>query len=273
MTIELIVLGSGQDGGVPQFGTTHSAADDRTASSVAILADDDVLLFDPSADLRRQWLDLRTLRPATGGLPRAVFVTHAHMGHYAGLLQFGKEAASTTSLPLVAPSSVIAFLASNEPWASLLADAHLVGHAIEGGPWIHAGVEVHGIPVPHRGEHSDTVGYSLRLDGRPWVLYLPDIDSWDRWSEAEATIEAHDVSLLDATFGSADELPDRDMRDIPHPLVTETIDRFGHLTTRRRLILTHINHTNPVGRAGSDLARAALDAGFEVATDGLVITS
>ena len=272
MTIELIVLGSGQDGGVPQFGSTRAEADDRTASSLAILADGDVLLIDPSPDLRHQWLDLRRLRSSVGGLPDAVFVTHAHMGHYAGLLHFGKEVAGAPAIPLIAPPSVIGFLEANQPWASLLTDGHLLPTAIEDSPWRRGRISLRGIPVPHRAEHSEAVGYSIRIDDRPWALYVPDIDSWEGWDRAEATIRDHEVNLLDATFGSPDELGDRDMDGIRHPLVPDTIRRYGHLAEERRLILTHINHSNSVGRRDSDLAAHAIGAGFEIAHDGLVIT-
>ena len=62
-------------------------------------------------------------------------------------------------------------------------------------------------------------------------------------------------------------MPGRNLSDIPHPLVGDTIERFGHLAADRRMILTHINHSNPIGRPDSHQAHAVEAAGFEVATD------
>ena len=161
--------------------------------------------------------------------------------------------------------------ASNEPSATLLTEGFLVPHAVEDGPLTHGRVAVHALPVPHRAEFGDTVAYSIRIDGDPWALYLPDIDSWDRWADADAVLGAHDVALIDATFGATDELPNRSLEVIPHPIVTDTIDRFAHLTEGRRIVLTHLNHSNRLADPDSDLRVAAERAGFEVASDGMEI--
>jgi len=273
MALRLVVLGSGQDGGSPQLGNTEGAGPPRTASSVAVVSDGTVVLLDASPDIRTQFA---TIAPWLGARePRrpfdAVCVTHAHMGHYAGLLHLGREAAATTRIPLVAPSSVLSFLESNEPWRSLLTEGHLVALPIGAEPVGIGDVSISAIPVPHRAEFSAAVAYSIGVGGRPWALYLPDIDAWDRWEQAERTVAAHRVCLLDATFGSTDEVPGRDIAAIPHPLVPDTIERFGHLTRGRRIILTHINHTNTLADPSSNLAMAARSAGFEVATDGMVV--
>jgi pyrroloquinoline quinone biosynthesis protein B len=271
MDVRLVVLGSGQDGGSPQFGAPVRTGPVRTASSVGIIADGTILLLDASPDLRTQY---GTLRGATGdpapGIG-AVGITHGHMGHYAGLVHFGKEGAATHGVPLIAPSSVLTFLAANEPWASLLVAGNLVGVAIEHGTARVGPLDVDAVPVPHRADFTSTVAFSVSIDGEPWVLYLPDIDSWAAWPQAEATIAAHRVALLDATFGDAFELPGRDLSTIPHPFVTDTIERFGHLTRDRTIVLTHINHSNPLGEPGSPLAARAAAAGFVIAHDGLEI--
>lgn len=270
MDVRLIVLGSGQDGGSPQFGSAavEVPTPERSASSIAVVAGDDVVLFDASIDLRRQWAShLRTVATA----PSAVFLTHAHMGHYAGLLHFGPEAASTRHVPVWAPATMLAFLEANEPWASLLRDGHLDGHALDEEPVRHGRLSVTGLPVPHRADHSSAVGFSVAVDDEPWCLYLPDIDTWTTWSDGAEVIARHRVALLDATFGSADELPSRPMAEVPHPPVTDTIERFAHLAPGRRVVLTHLNHTNPLGIPDSPLRRRAEAAGFEVAVDGMVI--
>lgn len=271
MDIELIVLGSGQDGGSPQFGAGPGIAGVRTASSIVLEGGGVSLLFDAGPDLRHQWAALRTMRPNGPPLPTAVFITHAHMGHYAGLVHFGTEAGAVAGIALHAPGSVLAFLDANEPWRSLLADGRLVGRAIEEGHARFGALRIEGIAVPHREDFGTTVAYSIAIDDEPWALYVPDIDDWTRWDAAEATVAAHRVALLDATFTSPDEIPGRPIGTIPHPLVPDTVERFSHLARDRRILLTHLNHTNPLGAPRTEIRRRAEEAGFEVAHDGMVV--
>lgn len=268
------MLGSGQDGGAPQFGSHRAAAGERTASSIAIAIDRTrVLLFDATPDLRQQFRALEDLldsRDARAPVD-AVFITHAHMGHYGGLMHFGKEAAATDMTPLHAPASVLEFLDANEPWATLLRSEHLVGHSTDDSDVEYGPITVQAISVPHRADFSTTVAYSIHVEGRPWVLYVPDIDGWDRWPEAVDVIGAHPVSLLDATFADPGEVPGRSINDIPHPIVTDTIERFASLAEGRRIVLTHLNHTNQLGLIGSSIRTEAEAAGFEVSFDGMRI--
>ena len=271
MAHSLIVLGSGQDGGTPQLGSRSGRSRDRTASSIAITSHDHApILFDASPDIRVQY---RQLCDHAGGTPTfdGVFITHGHMGHYAGLVHFGKEAANTEHLPLFAPGSVLSFLSSNEPWATLFRENHLEPVSMDGAAASLGSLSVRAIPVPHRSEFTGTVAYSLSVDGQPWLLYLPDIDGWEHWSHAERFIAEHPVSLLDATFTSVGELPGRDITKIKHPLVPDTIDRFAHLTDERTIVLTHINHSNPLGDPDADITAAAIEQGFLIAYDGMVL--
>ena len=101
------------------------------------------------------------------------------------------------------------------------------------------------------------------------LLYLPDIDRWDAWDRDIVDVVSDvDVAMLDATFYSANELPGRDVSDVPHPLVTDTIQRLRHLAAGRRIVLTHMNSSNPVLDEGSPQRNAVLAAGFEVARAG-----
>ena len=271
MTYSLIILGSGQDGGSPQVGTDSSTGLTRSASSIAVMSGEGtVLLFDASPDIRSQYRRLVThcgYAPPLDG----VFITHGHMGHYAGLVHFGKEAASTDGLPLFAPSSVLDFLERNEPWATLFSDEHLLPISIDDATATVDRITVSAVHVPHRAEFTATVGYSIAIDDNPWVFYLPDIDGWDEWPEAEEVFTRHEVCLIDATFSSMDELPGRDIAAIKHPLVSDTIARFQHLTPDHTMILTHINHSNSLGVPDADITTLAHELGFTIAHDGLVI--
>jgi pyrroloquinoline quinone biosynthesis protein B len=271
MTHKLLILGSGQDAGSPQVGRDGSNGLARTASSVAVISSDGtVLLFDASPDIRVQY---QRLAEFCGYAPPldGVFVTHGHMGHYSGLLHFGKEGASTDDLPLFAPESVLEFLEANEPWASLFTGGNLIPIAIDDAAATLGEITVTSVPVPHRAEFTGTVGYSIAVNDVPWVFYLPDIDGWDEWPEADTVFGSHQVCLIDATFSSPDELPGRDLAAIKHPLVTDTIGRFRHLTDDRTMMLTHINHSNPLGVPDAPITVETRDLGFAIAYDGRVI--
>ncbi len=262
--MRITILGSGQDGGLPQLGSDHPhdgaarAGDllERTASSVLVEADGRRLLLDASPDLRIQWW-------AFHGLPDAIALTHAHAGHFLGLAQLGHEAAAAAAVPLFASDRMGLFLEEHEPWRSLVRDGHLALRRGLRHDW--DGVELTLVPVPHRGELSDTVAVSV--GGR--VLYLPDIDRWDRWPEARSVIGSHDLALLDGTFWSPDELPPGRMETVPHPPVPETMALVEGLETT--VVLTHLNHTNPLCDPSSEKSAAVLAAGLMIAHDGLVI--
>ena len=105
------------------------------------------------------------------------------------------------------------------------------------------------------------------------LFYVPDTDSWRTWPRSLPEVlkdEKVDIALLDATFYSADELPDRDVTKIKHPLITDTMDLLAPLVKAGRLqvYFTHMNHSNPaLDRDGA--ARKAIEArGFHVLGEG-----
>lgn len=257
--MRVTVLGSGQDGGLPQAASSHALDDrartgtipERTGPSLLVEEEGTSLLCDVSPDFRIQWWS-RTAPPD------AIALTHAHMGHYAGLVHFGKEARSTDQIPVHASTRMLDFLSQHAPWSALLTARNLVPAPAPEWAGHHVGL----IPVPHRAEFTDTMAVSI--GGR--VLWLPDIDSWEQWPEAGPVLAAHEIAFVDATFWSADELGSRQIDDIVHPLVPDTLERFADLDTR--IVLTHLNHTNPLCDPGSPESGIVHDRGFEVAADG-----
>lgn len=276
MSTSFIILGSGQDGGAPQVGHRFSVSERRSASSVAVISSEgSVVLLDATPDFRHQshaLLESDRYPADRDTFLDGVFITHAHMGHYGGLMHFGNEAAASDHLPLFGTERLLRYLNTNEPWAALIRNGHLDPIPIDGvAATIDKTLAIVAIPVPHRDEFSDTVALSVIAAARPWLLYLPDIDAWDRWDGADEEISRHDIALLDATFSSSEELPDRDMAAIGHPLVTTTIERFRHLTAETHIILTHINHSNPIGDPSAPITELATVAGFTVAYDGFTL--
>jgi pyrroloquinoline quinone biosynthesis protein B len=261
----VLILGSGQDGSAPQFGGPPVSID-RTASSILVTGPSGTsYLFDASPDLRIQGIRAGLDPQMLGG----VFLTHAHMGHYVGLAQFGNEAAATDAVPCFGTASMHEYLSRNEPWRSLFTRRHLEFNVVTPGVEVRLEefLSVTAHLVPHRPDFSDTVGFvvnNLATGGS--VLYLPDIDRWDAWDAATEVVDSVTMAFLDASFSSRDELPGRAMGEFPHPLVAETIARFR--SSPSQIVLTHINHSNPLGIVGETSTQDAANAGFLIARDG-----
>lgn len=284
-SVELVVLGVGQDAGIPQIGNPDDPAwqDEslrRLATSLALIdrRNGSRYLFEATPDLRVQLQRLDGYAPSdTGSLGIAgIFLTHAHIGHYAGLMFLGHESAGARGIPVHAMPRMVEFLSVNGPWDQLVRYENIrLTPLADGVPVVLADrLVVTPQQVPHRDEYSETVGYSIRGPGRA-VFFLPDIDSWDRWARehdvlVESVIGAHDVVYLDATFYDDNELPGRDMSAIPHPRIVGMMERFDMLPMRERgkVRFIHLNHTNPA-RFPDSLARRTVDArGYRVAEEG-----
>ncbi|MHC4821172.1 MAG: MBL fold metallo-hydrolase [Planctomycetota bacterium] len=259
---ELVVLGIAQDGGIPHIGCEREPCasirrGERKRERVVCLGITDgerAWLLDATPDLPSQVHSLGIRVPA------GVFLTHAHIGHYTGLMYLGKEALGARNVPLYASDAMHTFLRNNGPWSRLVEEERVI-------PTDNASVDLGGVrvtafKVPHRDELSDTVGYHIRGPKRS-VLYIPDIDSWDQWDrDLREAVGEVDFAFLDATFYSDDELPTRIQSKVPHPRVTDTMDRLEGLEERVRLI--HLNHTNPLLLDPSPAEKR----GYRVAKDG-----
>jgi pyrroloquinoline quinone biosynthesis protein B len=101
------------------------------------------------------------------------------------------------------------------------------------------------------------------------VLYVPDSDPWDAWPvPLEEALEGVDVALLDGTFFSARELPGRDIGEIGHPLIGDTMDRLQALVEAGLEVrFTHFNHTNPLLDADSEERDLLEERGFQLLAD------
>lgn len=288
----MVVLGTAQDGGLPQIGCTESCCRQarerpelRRMVTSLLLADPRSgkrWLFDASPDLPEQ---VERARPHPPGRPRpprpgrpplfdGVFLTHAHTGHYTGLVHLSQEAYGSRGLPVFGTERMTRFLTENGPWSLMVASGGIVPTTLTAGEALELGddLRVTPIAVPHRDEYTDTVAFWIEGPSRS-LLYLPDIDKWERWGTPIARwIEAVDLALLDGTFFADGEIPGRSMADIPHPFIAESIERFGPLpgALRARVHFTHLNHSNPAARPGSAARVAVEGAGMSVAEDGQV---
>jgi len=258
----LVVLGIAQDGGMPHLGCrrapcAEARAGRRRVEKVAAIGllnagTGAAYLIDATPDFPAQ------VHALTGGrAPDGVFLTHAHIGHYTGLMYLGKETMAARGVPVYCTARMAGFLRSNGPWSLLVQDGHIALREVEADrPVDLGGARVTAIRVPHRDEFSDTVGY-LITGPRAAALYIPDIDRWEKWDkDIGALADQVDVLLLDGTFGSADELPHRDISRVPHPLMQDTRDRVRG--RRARLWFIHLNHSNPALLGAPDVAREGM---------------
>ncbi|HXI03789.1 MAG TPA: MBL fold metallo-hydrolase, partial [Candidatus Saccharimonadales bacterium] len=235
-----------------------------------------VVLVDATPDLPSQAMEMRAISgtPAEPGRPvDAILLTHAHMGHYAGLVHLGREAAATKKLPLVATPRMCAFLKENKPWSRLMEWGHVQLEPLEPGGTLKLApaLTVRSIAVPHRNEDSDTVGYVFEGPERT-LLYVPDTDSWSRWDRpVAALVERADIALLDGTFYDPGEVTWRPPEEIPHPTITESMDLMEALVAsgKRRILFTHLNHSNPGLDPASEASAEIARRGFGVAEEGL----
>jgi pyrroloquinoline quinone biosynthesis protein B len=198
-----------------------------------------------------------------------LILTHAHIGHYTGLVQFGKEVMATRNLPTYCTASMRDFLQANGPWSQLLRDAHLQIHVLSDNQPVRLTdhLSIRPFLVPHRQEWSDTIGLEL-IGPAKSLIYIPDIDSWSDWPcDLRAVVSERDIALLDGCFHDGGELSGRSMVEVPHPWMTDTMERLKGVRTR--VLFTHMNHTNPA--LDDDSAqRSTLEArGFGVASDGM----
>ena len=203
-----------------------------------------------------------------------MFLTHAHIGHYTGLMFLGHESMGARSVPVYAMPLMRAFLESNGPWDQLVRFKNISIQALQDEQVVRLADDLSVRPflVPHRQEYSEVVGY--RIDGpNKSALFIPDIDSWrdlDAQGIAiEDLISGVDVAYLDGTFFSNGEIPGRDMSGFPNPFITDSLKRFSRLSEhhRSKIRFIHLNHTNPAQTPGSEAARSVRDAGMAIASE------
>lgn len=282
-TARAVVLGIAQDGGVPHIGCRQElcvaarrdpARRQRVASVGLVDADGSRFLIDATPDIASQIESLwgndsppDRQRPVEG-----ILLTHAHVGHYAGLMYLGREALGARRIPVYATPRMARFLRDNGPWSQLVSLGNIELREMTPGQELALSPRLRVTPlaVPHRDELSDTVGFRVRGPKRT-LLYVPDIDKWERWDRRiEDVIAGASAAYLDGTFFDAAELPGRDMKEIPHPFIVESLSRFASLPAagRRGIHFIHLNHTNRAGITGTPERKRVEASGGRVATSG-----
>ena len=279
----LLVLGTAQDGGYPHTGCSEDCCreawkdsnEKRLIASLAVLDGKDCFLVDITPDFKYQ---LQLIEHHINEKPRiaGICITHAHLGHYMGLLELGLEVMNTNAIPVYVMPKMKSFLENNAPFTQLQELNNIRLLLLKDNCPIDIFKDVKIIPfqVPHRNEYSETVGYHIQSSHQS-VLYIPDIDSWNGWdTDINKLIKESDIALLDGTFYDKTELKNRDVSAIPHPSIRESIINFSALdnTDRKKVNFIHLNHTNNVLREGSKARKDVIQQGFQIAYDGMEIS-
>ncbi len=255
------VLGIAQDGGYPHIGCSKQCCakaweNDTLKKLVTSLALVDSQsgkwwLLEASPDITAQ---LHNFQSLTKGkyrfLPDGVFLTHAHIGHYTGLAYFGREALNTHNVQVYAMPKMKEFLNKNGPWSqlALLKNINICSLHADSELVLTPNVSIIPFIVPHRDEFSETVGFKITTTNKKY-LFVPDINKWNVWERSVVEeVKNVDIALIDGTFYTDNELPDRKMSEVPHPFIAETVHLFSNQPEpiRNKIHFIHFNHTNPL---------------------------
>jgi pyrroloquinoline quinone biosynthesis protein B len=280
ITPYIFVLGTIQDAGSPHIACNRECCinlfshPDPRRKVVSLGLIDPVskkkYLFEATPDMPSQMKALKGAHPAGAKeVPDGVFLTHAHIGHYTGLMYLGREAMNADQLPVYVMPAMKLFLEQNGPWSQLveLRNINLQAMADQTPVSLSPFVTVTPFLVPHRDEYSETVGYHIAGPNKS-LLFIPDIDKWHQWETSILEeIEKVDYALIDGSFFDGKELDYRNMDDIPHPSISESMETFKSLSRdqKNKIYFIHFNHTNPVILENSEASRMIENSGFHVA--------
>jgi len=261
-----VVLGVAQDAGFPQLGCSKSCCQGKIRSgekervaSAALVGKTGWWLVDATPDMVEQ---IHTM----GEMPQGIFLTHAHMGHYTGLMQLGFESMNADGMPVYCSRSMAGFLRHNGPWNQLVEMGQIILHEVGANQRIslEPGLSAKPMSVQHRSEYTNTFAWSFQQKGGKSVLWLPDIDAWNsQASDLLRWVTEYDHAFLDGTFFSADELPGRDMSQVKHPRVADTLHILQG-QPHQGVHFIHLNHTNPLWNTQSVASQKTRASGCTV---------
>ena len=273
----VVILGVAQDGGAPHAACEKSCCihkwNDPTlhnkVSSIGIVdpLSNEVWMIDATPDFAEQ---LHLLTNNNSRDLKGIFLTHAHIGHYTGLMHLGREVMGAKNTKVSVMPKMENFLRNNGPWSQLVKLENVSLNSLRDNKSVQLNSRLTITPfkVPHRDEFSETVGY--RIDGpSKSLVFIPDIDKWSKWQkDIIEVVENSDYSLLDGTFYDINELPGRDMSQIPHPFIIETMNLFKNSDKKNSIYFIHLNHTNPALDKNSKEYNNIINNGFNVTKRG-----
>jgi len=277
----ITVLGTAQDAGFPQINCDKFCCKafyvgEETKKLISCLGLVDVqnqkkYIFDATPDFTQQIHDLKANDLDNGTVVNGIFLTHAHIGHYSGLIYLGFEAMSAKGIPVYAMPKMKTFIETNGPWSQLVSMNNIELRELKSDSTFVLVKDLKVTPflVPHRDEYSETVGFKIEGEQKK-ALFIPDINKWQLWEkDIVEEVKNVDYAFIDATFFKDGEIP-RPMKDIPHPFIIETIKLFENesVETKSKVYFIHLNHTNPGLKENHHLKDSILNLGFQFAKQG-----
>lgn len=271
--VKIIILGTSQDGGNPHFmcecpNCVQSQIKhiERYVSCIGIIGDSKAFIIDATPDLPKQYNLFSKFLKTSNLQLTGIFLTHLHIGHYTGLIYFGKESISAKNFPLFSTKENLHFLQSNKPFFYLFERNEVQGFTIEPGIKLMLDKSLSILPfeVPHRNEDGNTLGFQIISKNSKKALYIPDIDYLT--PEVDKLVSESNLIFLDATFYKQTELMRQ--KQIPHPPMVETIQRYG-LQDKGKFYFIHVNHSNPVLDSESEEYNNVVKNNYEIASQGM----
>ena len=120
----VIVLGVAQDGGAPHAGCSKECCEERWDNPEKHLKVSSIAIVDPKTN--ETWIIDATpdfasqLNSVSNNDLKGIFLTHAHIGHYTGLIHLGREVMGAKETPVYAMPKMKQFLETNGPWNQLV---------------------------------------------------------------------------------------------------------------------------------------------------------
>ena len=276
----ITVLGIAQDAGFPHINNSHewkALSNDNAKKELVVslgLVDNELKskwLFEATPDMPEQLYNLENDHLKKERIIDGVFLTHAHIGHYTGLMHFGKEAMNAKSIPVYVMPKMKTFLETNGPWSQLVTTNNIELKPLKEDSTItlNKNYKITPFLVPHRDEYSETVGYKIKGPNKT-ALFIPDINKWHLWKkDIVDEVKKVDYAFVDATFFKEGEIP-RPMSEVPHPFIQETVDLFKdeNKTIKSKVIFIHFNHSNPAILETHKLKDSIQNLGFRFARQG-----
>ena len=289
--VSVTILGTAQDGGIPQAGCSCRRCQEahrdlklrKFPVSLGILGIDGTKhIIEITKNLSEQ-LVIWTSEKNELFIPETVSITHLHLGHIEGIGQLGKPVMGLREVDIyLSPNNKDIFdnrsdIALMEDEGNIRTHSKNFYHPFE--PKDGCGFSLQFIPIPHRSELGDNAAIIIKAEEKS-ILFMPDQDSWGDTLDYHSKDNIRDFlkkfdideALIDGTFWSMDELPRRDISKIPHPTIQETIQLLG----RKRkgdpeISFLHLNHSNPVNDLGSEQRKVVEGNGWKISEMGDVL--